>query len=121
MPIPITIADDSALSRKTIRRALPDDWDITIHEATNGREALNAVHAGLADVLFLDLQMPEMNGFEVLKALHHHHEKTVVIVISADVQPEAQALVNSMGAYRFLKKPLQPAELKATLHEVGLL
>ncbi|MEE2023836.1 response regulator [Alkalimonas mucilaginosa] len=121
MGIPVTIADDSALSRKTIRRALPADWDVDIHEAKNGVEAMDAVHAGKADVLFLDLQMPEMNGFEVLKTLHDHHEKTVVIVISADIQPEAQALVNSLGAFRFLKKPLQADELRQTLNEVGLL
>lgn len=121
MAIPVTIADDSALSRKTIRRSLPEEWDVTIHEAKNGIEAMDAVHAGMADVLFLDLQMPEMNGFEVLQELHGHHEKTIVIVVSADIQPEAQALVNSLGAFRFLKKPLQADELRQTLHEVGLL
>ena len=70
MPIPVTIADDSALSRKTIKRALPEDWDITIHEAKNGVEALDAVHAGLAEVLFLDLQMPQMDGFEAVSYTH---------------------------------------------------
>ncbi|MCC5826533.1 response regulator [Alkalimonas sp.] len=121
MGIPVTIADDSALSRKAIRRALPLDWDVDIHETQNGLEAIEAVNAGLAEMLFLDLQMPIMNGFEVLKVLHDHHEKTVVIVISADIQPEAQALVMSLGAFRFLKKPLQMVELRETLYEVGLL
>lgn len=121
MPIPVTIADDSALSRKTIKRALPPEWDITIHEATNGVEALDAVNQGLAEVLFLDLQMPQMDGFEVLKELQQEHKKTVVIVISADIQPEAQALVSSMGAFKFLKKPLNAEQLKETLIDVGLL
>ncbi|GAA59022.1 hypothetical protein P20652_0881 [Pseudoalteromonas sp. BSi20652] len=121
MPIPVTIADDSALSRKTIKRALPEDWDITIHEAKNGVEALDAVHAGLAEVLFLDLQMPQMDGYEVLKELQQEHQKTIVIVISADIQPEAQALVSKMGAFRFLQKPLKPDQLRATLIDVGLL
>lgn len=85
MAIPITIADDSALSRKTIRRVLPEDWDVEIHEAKNGIEALEAVNNGLAEVLFLDLQMPQMNGYEVLKELHDEHKKTIVIVISADI------------------------------------
>jgi CheY-like chemotaxis protein len=121
MAIPVTIADDSALSRKTIRRALPEDWDVTIHEVKNGVEALDAVYAGLAEVLFLDLQMPQMNGFEVLKKLYDEKYKTIVIVISADIQPESQALVNSMGALKFLKKPLQSEQLRETLCEVGLL
>lgn len=121
MPIPVTIADDSAMSRKMIKKALPVDWDITLSEATNGKEALEAVQAGLADVLFLDLQMPVMTGYDVLAYLHDHHAKTIVIVISADIQPEAVAQVSALGAFRFLKKPLQPAELHATLHELGLL
>ena len=121
MPIPVTIADDSALSRKTIKRALPPEWDISIHEAKNGVEALEAVNQGLAEVLFLDLQMPQMDGFQVLKELQQEHKKTVVIVISADIQPEAQALVSSMGAFRFLKKPLNAEQLKETLIDVGLL
>lgn len=121
MPIPVTIADDSALSRKMIKRALPEHWDAVISEATNGKEAITAVEAGQADVLFLDLQMPEMDGYQVLQILRDHHEKTVVIVISADIQPEAVALVNSLGAFRFLKKPLVAAELQQVLNEVGLL
>lgn len=121
MAIPITVADDSALSRKTIRRALPHDWEVDIFEAKNGKEAISAVEKGLAEVLFLDLQMPEMDGYEVLAYLKQHHEKAVVIVISADIQPEAQALVSALGAFRFLKKPLDPVLLTQTLKELGLL
>ncbi|CAM5225787.1 response regulator [Alishewanella longhuensis] len=121
MPIPVTIADDSALSRKMIKRALPENWDADISEAINGKEAIMAVESGKADVLFLDLQMPEMDGYQVLQTLRDHHEKTVVIVISADIQPAAVALVNSLGAFRFLKKPLVADELQKVLIELGLL
>lgn len=121
MPIPVTIADDSMLSRKTVRKAMPPGWDIELTEACNGREALAAVNAGKADVLFLDLTMPELDGFGVLRELQHHHAKTVVIVISADIQPEAQKLVAALGAYRFLQKPLQAEQLHQTLTELGLL
>ncbi|KOO57835.1 chemotaxis protein CheY [Rheinheimera sp. KL1] len=121
MPIPITIADDSALSRKTIQRALPPGWDVVVHEAKNGKEAIVAVESGLAEVLFLDLQMPEMDGYQVLSHIKEHHEKAVVIVISADIQPEAQAMVSALGAFRFLKKPLDGQLLAATLKELGLI
>ena len=67
MPIPITIADDSMMSRKAVRRALPADWDVEITEPTNGKQALAADEAGLADVLFLDLPIPNLDGFGVLR------------------------------------------------------
>jgi CheY-like chemotaxis protein len=121
MPIPVTIADDSLMSRKAVRRALPPDWDIEITEATNGKEALAAVEAGLADVLFLDLTMPELDGFGVLRHLHDNHTKTIVIVISADIQPEAKKLVDSLGAFCFLHKPLNAGELGEVLSNLGLL
>jgi len=121
MPLHITIADDSVLSRKTIRRALPAGWDVEIHEAGDGQAAIDAVESGRAEVLFLDLQMPVKDGYDVLRHLQSHHEKAVVIVISADIQPQAQALVASLGAFRFLKKPLQANELAITLKELGLL
>ncbi len=121
MSIPVTIADDSLLSRKTVRKALPPDWDISLTEASNGKEALAAVAAGKAEVLFLDLTMPELDGFGVLRELHEHHAKTIVIVISADIQPEAQKIVDSLGAFRFLPKPLQADQLRQTLAELGLL
>lgn len=121
MPIPVTIADDSKMSRNVIKRALPEDWNIEITEACNGKEALLAVANGRADVLFLDLTMPELDGFGVLEQLHEQHAKTIVIVISADIQPEAVRLVDSLGAFRFLQKPLQSNELRETLHELGLI
>lgn len=121
MAIPVTIADDSLLSRKTVRKALPPDWDIALTEVCNGKEALAAVAAGKADVLFLDLTMPELDGFGVLRQLYEHHAKTIVIVISADIQPEARKLVESLGAFRFLHKPLQSEQLRQTLADLGLL
>mmetsp|Transcript_10690 Transcript_10690/g.13656 ORF Transcript_10690/g.13656 Transcript_10690/m.13656 type:complete len:122 (-) Transcript_10690:882-1247(-) len=121
MTIPVTIADDSKMSRNVVKRALPEYWNIDITEACNGKEALVAVAEGKADVLFLDLTMPELDGFGVLQQLHEQHVKTIVIVISADIQPEAKRLVDSLGAFRFLQKPLQPNELRETLHELGLL
>ena len=100
MAIPVTIADDSLLSRKTVRKALPPEWDIELTEACNGKEALAAVAAGKAEVLFLDLTMPELDGFGVLRQLHEHHAKTVVIVISADAAATHQSVINVMDAAR---------------------
>lgn len=117
----ITIADDSMLSRKALRKALPPEWEVDISEACNGKEALEAVEDGRAEVLFLDLTMPELDGFEVLKFLHDVHSKTVVIVVSADIQPEARKLVDQYGAFRFLQKPANAEVLRETLFDMGLI
>lgn len=121
MPIAVTIADDSMLSRKNVRKAVPAHWQADITEATNGQEALDAVFAGKAEVLFLDLTMPVLDGYGVLRELQQREHKCVVIVISADIQPQAQALVRSLGAFAFLRKPLDPQQLHEALAGLGML
>lgn len=121
MSLAITIADDSLLSRKNVRKAVPSELDANISEASNGVEALAQVNAGNAELLFLDLQMPVLDGFGVLEALQKQNANTIVIVISADIQPLAVERVYKLGAFKFLQKPLDPTQLRAALVEVGLL
>jgi CheY-like chemotaxis protein len=120
MPLPIVIADDSLLARKVLTRALPADWDIEIAYASNGIEALELYRAGKASVMFLDLTMPDLTGFQVLEALQHEDLNTFVIVVSADVQPMAQARVRNLGAIAFVAKPVTPEVLLPILKEYGL-
>src|SRR5215208_1413432 len=106
MSIPVLIVDDSPLARKMLRRSLPPTWDISITEAGNGREALTAYRLRKADVMFLDLTMPEMDGFELLEALRAEDLNCLVIVVSADVQPQARERALKLGAVAFVEKPI---------------
>src|ERR1700730_8499893 len=64
------IADDELLARKFIRRVLKQDHEIEIvGECSNGREAVAMIRKQQPDVVFLDIQMPEMDGFQVLETL----------------------------------------------------
>src|SRR6184192_2472119 len=64
------IADDEALARKFIRRMLKDDHDVEIvGECSNGKEAVTMIKKQNPDVVFLDVQMPEMDGFAVLESI----------------------------------------------------
>jgi CheY-like chemotaxis protein len=120
MPLPVVIADDSLLARKVMTKALPQDWDVEITYATNGREALEAYRAGKASVMFLDLTMPDMTGFQVLETMQHEDLNSFVIVVSADVQPIARERVHSLGAMAFIAKPVTPEALLPVLKEHGL-
>ncbi len=118
----IVIADDSSLSRKMVMKALPTTLtDVEITFAGNGKEALDAYHSGKADVMFLDLTMPEMDGYTVLKKLKEVDANTIVIVISADIQPEAQRRVKALGAATFIGKPVTTELLRKRIHEIGLI
>lgn len=119
--VPLLICDDSNMARKQLLRALPEQWAVSVTQATNGREGLEAIRQGHGQVVLLDLTMPEMDGYEVLAAMRAEGLRARVIVVSGDVQDEAVRRVLSLGATAFLKKPADPAELKKVLDRCGLL
>ncbi|WP_454720328.1 MULTISPECIES: response regulator [Cupriavidus] len=120
MALPVLVCDDSTLARKLLIHALPDDWDIEISEATCGIEALAAYRAGLASIMFLDLTMPDMTGYEVLAALRREELNTFVIIVSADVQTGAKERASANGAVAFVEKPVSRDKLLPILREYGL-
>lgn len=121
MATPLLICDDSNMARKQVKRSLPEEWEVDISFATNGLEALEVIRSGKGEMVFLDLTMPEMDGYGVLETIQQEGLKSVVIVISGDIQPEAQARVKNMGALDFIKKPIDKDKLHAVLLKFGLL
>lgn len=120
MPTPILVVDDSAMARKMLIKALPATWDIEITQAGNGVEALEAYRAGKADVMFLDLTMPVMDGYQVLETLQKEDLNSFVIVVSADIQPVARERVLKLGAIAFIKKPVSAEVMESVLKEYGV-
>ncbi|MDP2379889.1 MAG: response regulator, partial [Pseudohongiella sp.] len=120
MTLPVVICDDSALARKQMARALPVHWDIQLSFATNGQEAIAAIQQGKADLLFLDLNMPVMNGYEVLEMIRKHDLPTLVLVVSGDIQEEARQRVMSKGALDFIRKPVTSEQIQQILTRYGV-
>lgn len=119
MGVQVLICDDSNLARKQVIRSLPDQWEVNIQTATNGKEGLEALRSNQFDVLFLDLTMPEIDGLGVLKGIQALNIDCNVFVISADVQPEMQSRVLGLGAKAFLRKPVSSDLLAEQLKEHG--
>lgn len=115
----ILICDDSTLARKQMARALPSGLAETILFANDGREALEKLRAGEADLMFLDLNMPEMDGYQVLEHVRAEDLPVMTIVVSGDIQPEARERVRKLGALDFIKKPTDMALVLSLLAEYG--
>jgi CheY-like chemotaxis protein len=120
MSVSVLVVDDSPMARKMLIRALPSTWDIGITQAASGVEALAAYRAGRVDVMFLDLTMPEMDGYQVLETLRREDLNCLVIVVSADVQEKAQQRVLELGAIAFIKKPVDSNKVESVLREYGI-
>ncbi|WP_428240480.1 response regulator [Gynuella sp.] len=121
MKTQVLICDDSSFARKQMIRALPDGWDIEVHQAGNGMEAIEAIKAGKGDIMFLDLTMPIMDGYQVLETIKKEDLPSMVIVVSGDIQPEAIDRVKKLGALEFIKKPISKEVAKKILSDFGIL
>tara|TARA_R110001592_G_scaffold13583_15_gene62111 strand:+ start:3578 stop:3943 length:366 start_codon:yes stop_codon:yes gene_type:complete len=121
MTVSILICDDSNIARKQLRKSLPDSWKENVTFVTNGQEALDALKAGDFDILFLDLTMPVLDGFEVLTILKAEGIKIKTFVVSADLQEEAKRRVAADGAIDFIRKPASAETLLEVLNKHGLL
>ena len=120
MTTPVLICDDSSLARKQMARALPASWDVEVTFAADGAEGLEAIRAGKGEIVFLDLNMPELDGYEVLQAIRDEDLPALVVVVSGDIQPEAHARVTRLGAMGFLKKRIDIDELRTVLEQFGI-
>ncbi|MFN0119755.1 MAG: LytR/AlgR family response regulator transcription factor [Blastocatellia bacterium] len=79
------IVDDEPVAREKIRRMLGAETDVEIiGECGNGAEALAAIRQCAPDLVFMDIQMPEMNGFEVLRAMEPAAVPAVIFVTAYD-------------------------------------
>lgn len=113
----VLICDDSSLARKQLNRSLPKDWSVDVDLAVHGKDCLEKIAEKHYDLLFLDLNMPELDGYQVLEALGQKSEKEVpqVVVVSGDIQPKALERVRQLGAVEFLRKPASKSEIQHLL------
>nr|WP_086937946.1 response regulator [Thaumasiovibrio occultus] len=117
MTLSLLLCDDSALARKQLAKVIPDSENIQIFFAANGEEALAIIAQRHIDLMFLDLTMPVMDGYQTLDALRQRNISLPVIVVSADIQPEAQRRVNQLGASGFISKPVNRDTVDAILRD----
>jgi len=113
----VLVVDDSRTLRKVLIRELNQLGINLITEATNGLECLEIIKTKKFDLLLLDMEMPELDGIGVLKAIKTSKDMQYlpVIVISGDDQIERTVHCIEIGAEDYLPKPFNPVLLKARI------
>lgn len=110
----ILVIDDSTFQRHTIR-TMVESAGHQVLEARNGREGLELVGTKNPDCILMDLIMPELNGFAMLKAFQDSDSKIPVVVVTADIQQSTYQQCLELGAVAVLNKPIRPDELHKTV------
>ena len=119
MAITVMITDDHSMIREGLKNLLELDGDIkVIAEAENGVECLEQLNRYSPDVLLLDINMPKMNGLEVLQNIKERHLKVKVLVLT--VHNEVEYLMKSIdiGVEGYILKDSESDELKKAINAV---
>lgn len=122
MPV-ILIADDSATARMIIQRCvemvLPPG--LTFLEAANGQIALDMARHSPVDLLLTDLNMPVMDGRELLRSIKSSPRLNhiPVVVITSQANPALEKELSAFGADKILNKPISPEILKRTIDHLA--
>jgi two-component system, LytTR family, response regulator len=104
MPLTVLIVDDEPLAREGLRMLLADDLEIAaVQDAKNGREAVQRIREGRPDLVFLDVQMPEMDGFSVIREIGPEQMPAVVFVTAHDQYAIRAFEINAID---YLLKPV---------------
>ena len=112
----ILVVDDSQLIRQIVSRILKAAG-FEVIEATDGSKAIEKVETEKPDCMILDILMPEMSGFEVLKDLKHKELEIPVIILSADIQETTKSECFKLGVLDFLNKPPKESELLGSVQK----
>lgn len=113
----IAIVDDDLVIRELIKTVFSETaWDLRTFE--NGKEFLIAEKSSKFDLIFLDLMMPEITGFQVLEYLKKHNKKLPIVVLSALSQKETISKAVSLGIKSYMIKPLNPEGLQKKAVEI---
>ena len=114
----VLIVDDSKLMRIIIKKILSnDDLFVVTGEAGNGIEALSEIERDVPDIIFLDIEMPEMDGVEATREIRQFLSKSdlPIIALTANVSLEDREACLKSGMNDFLTKPLNGEALDKTL------
>jgi len=110
----VLIVDDSAMSRRILRRIL-EDAGHDVAEAEDGMVAIEKYYLERPDIVLLDLIMKGMFGMEVLQRIRQLDEKARVVVATADIQTSTRTISEAAGAMGFVTKPFVQSEIIAAV------
>jgi len=116
-PARLLVVDDNKINRMLLSRSLETQGHL-VETAENGKEGLEKIRTGAFDLVLLDIEMPEMDGFQVLEACLKDVELRQLPIIMTSAMDELDAVVKcvELGAEDYLTKPINPILLRARVN-----
>ncbi|HYG15131.1 MAG TPA: response regulator [Bacteroidia bacterium] len=121
----VCVAEDNKANQLVIRQIL-SRWKINVILQNNGREIIDYLATETPDIVFMDLQMPELSGFDAIEIIRNPQSEVLnhsipVLALTADVFPETREKIFDTGMNDYLLKPINVEELKEKLIRYAVL
>lgn len=117
IPSRVLVVDDSSTMRSIVRKVLSASrYAMEVSEAANGHQAITAINSDGVDIVILDCNLPEFDGFEILRTIRKKKGNIGVVMMTATVDERLSRTAIAEGAVGFLKKPFYPADLDEILN-----
>ena len=109
----ILVVDDSRAMRAYVRGALTTASDCEVDEAASGFEALRLLPRSTYDIVITDINMPDINGLELIRFIRmsERHQSVPIVIISTQSSQRDEDRAVELGADSFLPKPFRPEEI----------
>jgi len=116
----ILIVEDSATMRSLIASTIEEMRGFEMFEASNGFEALKALPSQHFDMIITDLNMPDINGLEIIKFVKEHpaYKSIPLLVVTTRIGEEDRKKGLALGASGYVIKPFEPDELKKIVRRI---
>ena len=116
----ILVVDDNSSSRELVKFALEREADYQIEEAANGHDALSRIRRILPDLILMDIQMPEMDGYETLRQIRAHpsSNRVPVVAITAFAMLDDRQKAFEAGFDGYFAKPINIAALRTQIESL---
>lgn len=114
----VLVVDDSAVDRRLIGGLLERDGRLDVEYAENGSAALAKVRDHAPDVIVTDLQMPELDGLDLVRAVSVHHSNTPVVLMTAHGSEDLAVAALEQGAASYVPKAKAAEKLLDTVYQV---
>lgn len=116
----ILIVEDSATMRSLIASTIEEMGGFELVQASSGFEALKALPSQHFDMLITDLNMPDINGLEIIKFVKEHptYKNIPLVVVTTQVGEEDRKKGLALGASDYVTKPFEPDDLKKVVRRI---
>lgn len=115
------VVDDSLVIRKLVAKTL-EGAGFAVAQAANGKEAVELARGQAFTLVVTDLNMPVMNGLELIKELRAQegHRYTPIVFLTTEVDAELQSEAKSAGATAWIQKPFQPEKVLSVVQKIAI-